>query len=187
MLTSNEAFTVRIEFAIDENGNVLITETNGIIDATNQPITNGEIILFTGIYGGFTTKANSNTIKGKYVDTYGNVYDYKIPCDENEEILIPVDEIDKSIVEKYKADYLYTLSKEELDSILNNMNNVLGEYEKTNRMVIDAPSSFVYIVVNGNKKEITTINHDTIKENTSEAGKNILSVIVKNNMIYNDK
>ena len=36
----------------------------------------------------------------------------------------------------------------------------------------------------GKKKEITTINRDTIKENISEAGKNILSVIVENNMIY---
>ena len=187
VLTSNEAFTVRIEFSIDENGNVLIAEKNGIIDARNQPITNGEIILFTGVYGGFTTKANANTIQGKYVDTYGNVYDYKIPCDEKEEMLVSVDEIDKSIVEKYRADYLYKLSKEELDSILNNINNVSGEYEKTNRKVIDAPLSFAYIVVNGKKKEITTINRETIKENISEAGKNILSVIVENNMIYIDK
>ena len=187
MLTSDEAFTIRIEFLIDENGEVLITETNGIIDATNQTITKGEIILFTGVYDGFTTKAKANTIKGKYVDTYGNVYEYTIPCDENEEMLIPVDEIDKSIVEKYKDEYLYTLSKEELDSILNNMKNVSGEYEKTDRMVIDAPSSFAYIVVNGKKKEIITINHNTIKENSSEAGKNILNVIVKNTMIYIDK
>ena len=187
VLTSNQAFTVRIEFSINENGEVVIVENAGVNDATNQPIAKGEIILFTGVYGGLATKANVNTIKGKCVDIYGNVYEYKIPCDENEEMLIPVDEIDKNIVEKYKADYLYTLSKEELDSILNNMKNVSGEYEKTDRMVIDAPSSFAYIVVNGKKKEITTINHNTIKENTSEEGKNILSVIVKNNMIYNDK
>ena len=111
--------------------------------------------------------------------------------------IVKVNDLQKEAIKyvsaKAQASYLKELidndllSKEELDSILNNINNVSREYEKTNRKVIDAPLSFAYIVVNGKKKEITTINRDTIKENISEAGKNILSVIVENNMIYIDK
>lgn len=33
-----------------------------------------EVILFIGYYGGYTTKAETNSIKGNYIDIEGNVY-----------------------------------------------------------------------------------------------------------------
>lgn len=144
-----------------------------------------EIILFTGYYGGYTTKAEANTVKGKCIDGYGNVYEYKIPCDENEEMLIEADKIDKEIVDKYKDNTIsLTLSKEDLETILNNIENVSEEYKNIGITTTDLPCSFIYIIKDGTKKELLIYNYDMAKENSSEAAKNILDVIAKNNMAY---
>lgn len=143
-----------------------------------------EIILFSGYYGGYTTKAEANTIKGKCIDKYGNVYEYKIPCDKNEEMLIDVNKIDSSIVEKYKGDIVTKLDKQDIDTILNNINNVSNEYKDIGITMEDSPCSFVYITMNENKKELLMYNYDSAKENVSESAKRILDVIVKNNIVY---
>ncbi len=143
-----------------------------------------EIILFTGYYGGYTTKAEANTIKGKCIDRYGNVYEYKIPCNENEEMLIDVNEIDSRIVEKYKGNIISSLNKDDINTILNNINNVSNEYENIGIIAEDLPCSFIYIIKNKNKKELYIYNYDSAKENLSESAKSILDVIVKNQIIH---
>lgn len=145
---------------------------------------NETIILFTGYYGGYTTKAEANTIKGKCIDKYGNVYEYKIPCDKNEEMLIDVNNIDREIVEKYKRNVVSKLSKEDIDTILNNINNVSDEYRDIGITMEDSPCSFVYIIVNGNRKELLMYNYASAKENISESAKSILEVVTKNSIVY---
>lgn len=145
---------------------------------------NEEIILYTGYYGGYTTKSEANTIKGKCIDRYGNVYEYQIPCNKNEEMLIDVDKIDVPIVEKYKRKVVSKLSKEDKDIILNNINNVSDEYKDTGITMEDSPCSFIYIMTNKNKKELLMYNYDSAKENVSESAKNIFDVLAKNNLTY---
>lgn len=143
-----------------------------------------QIILFTGYYGGYTTKAEANTIKGKCIDRYGNVYEYKIPCNKNEEMLININEIDIQIVEKFKGNLTSSLNKEDIATILNNINNVSDEYKDIEIVTEDLPYSFIYIIKDKNKKELYVNNQDTTKENSSQSAKNILDVIVKNQIIY---
>lgn len=143
-----------------------------------------EIILFSGYYGGYTSKAEANTIKGKCIDKYGNVYEYKIPCDKNEEMLIDINKIDRRIVEKYRGDIVAKLDKQDVDTILNNIDSVSSEYKDIGITMEDSPSSFIYIVSKENEKELLIYNYDSAKENVSEAAKNILDVIFKNNIGY---
>lgn len=137
------------------------------------------VMIFTGYYGGHTTKANANTIKGKCIDRYGNVYDYEIPCDENEEMQVGIDEINTDMVEKYKGDKAIQLSEQDLEIILNNMNNISNEYKNVSIVAEDAPSYFAYIIVGENKWKLMSDS----KENISEAGTQIIDVIRKNNII----
>lgn len=143
-----------------------------------------KIILFSGYYGGYTSKAEANTIKGKCIDKYGNVYEYKIPCDKNEEMLIDVNNIDREIIEKYKGNLVSKLTTEDINTILNNINYVSDEYKDIGITMEDSPCSFIYIMMNENKKDLLIYNYDSSKENISESAKSILDVIVKNNIVY---
>ena len=69
----------------------------------------GTVIIYTGSYGAFI---NPHTITGKFIDIYGNIYNYKIPSDENGNMRLPVAKIDEKVLKKYKTDYISTLSKE---------------------------------------------------------------------------
>lgn len=143
-----------------------------------------EIILFSGYYGGYTSKAEANTIKGKCIDKYGNVYEYKIPCDKNEEMLIDINNIDREIIEKYKGNLVSKLTTEDINTILDNINYVSDEYKDIGITMEDSPCSFIYIMMNKNKKDLLIYNYDSAKENVSESAKSILDVIVKNNIVY---
>lgn len=143
-----------------------------------------EIILYTGYYGGYTKKQEANSIKGKCIDRYGHIYEYKIPCNENEEMLIDVNKINKDVVEKYKGKMIDSLNKKDIDIILDNINNVNDKYKNTEIKLEDSPYSFVYMLTNENQKELLIYNNEGTKENTSEGAKIIIDIIAKNDIIY---
>lgn len=143
-----------------------------------------EIVLYTGYYGGYTTKEEANSIKGRCIDRYGHIYEYKIPCDKNEEMLIDINKISKEVIKKYKGNIISSLNKNDIDIILNNLNNINDEYKETAIRAEDSPYSFIYIITNKNQKELLIYNSNGTKENISEGSKRILDVIVKNNIVY---
>lgn len=139
-----------------------------------------EVILFTGYYGGYTTKAEANSIKGQYIDIEGNVYEYRIPCNEEHEMSIAINELNGKVVEKYKGRIVSKMSKEDLNLILENRNYVTEEYEDKQTCSEDAPSSFIYVMSNGKAKLLSKCSSANVKENISTSAKNILDVLVKN-------
>ena len=143
-----------------------------------------DIILFTGYYGGYTEKSEANSIKGKCIDFYGNVYEYKIPCNEKEEMLIPVKDITKEVVEKYKGNVVSTLKKEEVDILLRNQNRITDECKTIGIQAEDSPYSFVYLLSNGKQKALLEYASTHSRENVSKSGKEILDLLVKNQILY---
>jgi hypothetical protein len=147
------------------------------------------------VYGGYTTKADANTIKGKYIDGYGNIYEYTIPCDENEDLLVNIDDIDKSTIIKYAGNKISSISTEDLNVIKENIYNVKEEYENVGIAMVDSPSSFVK--VSYYKNDLTPVDYDRSdltdlitytsssgKNNTSEASNNIIKILSKYNLLY---
>lgn len=150
-------------------------------------------IVISGMYGGYTSKAEANTIKGKYIDGYGNVYEYTIPCNENEELSINIDEIDKEIVLKYQGTKICNISKEDINEIKNNLADIEENYENIGIWVEDSPLSFVKVkyvkkndltVVDYDKAEFSDLIKSTNEMNISESGKKIISILNKYNLVY---
>jgi hypothetical protein len=153
-------------------------------------------IVVYGVYGGYTTKADANTIKGRYIDGYGNIYEYTIPCDENEELLVNIDDIDKSTIIKYAGNKISSISTEDLNTIKENIYNVKEEYDENVGIVMeDSPSSFVK--VSYYKNDLTPVDYDRSdltdlitytsssgRNNTSEASNNIIKILSKYNLVY---
>ncbi len=146
------------------------------------------------MYGGYTSKAEANTIKGKYIDGYGDVYEYTIPCNENEELSINIDEITSNEISKYVGKKINTISKEDIAEIKNNLANIEDEYENIGIWAEDAPLSFVKVkyvkknnllVVDYDKAEFTDLIKSTNEMNISETGKKIISILNKYNLVYN--
>ncbi len=153
-----------------------------------------EPIIVCGMYGGYTSKAEANTIKGKYIDGYGDVYEYTIPCNENEELSINIDEITSNEISKYVGKKINTISKEDIAEIKNNLANIEDEYENIGIWAEDAPLSFVKVkyvkknnllVVDYDKAEFTDLIKSTNEMNISETGKKIISILNKYNLVYN--
>ena len=145
------------------------------------------------MYGGYTTKAEANTIKGKYIDGYGDVYEYKIPCNENEEISIDIDKIRAIEMPRYVGNKVNTISKEDINEIKNNLADIEEDYENIGIWAEDSPLSFVKVkyvkkndltVVEYGKSEFTDLIKSSNEMNISEAGKKILDILNKYNLVY---
>lgn len=148
-----------------------------------------EPILVYGTYGGYTTKKEANTIKGKFIDGYGDIYEYTIPCNVNEELMVNIDDIEKNIIIKYKGNNIGNISKEDLNELKNNLKNVNEEYTNIEQEAEDLPSYFIKVAYTPkndltlqdySRKDLTDlINYkDTVgKKNISEAGKQILEIL----------
>ncbi len=155
---------------------------------------NEDIIAICGIYGDNTSKHEATTIKVKCIDGYGDIYEYIIPCNENEEFLVDINDIDKNTIANYQGNYITSISKEDLNEIKNNLKNLEEKYSNitTNG---DIQSSFVKVVnlkqygdiiIDSNDSDfIDLIIHTPSfrQENTSESSKNILNILVKYNLI----
>lgn len=151
-------------------------------------------IVICGMYGGYTTKAEANTIKGKYIDGYGDIYEYTIPCNENEELRINIDEITENEISKYVGEKVSNISKEDIAEIKDNLVNIEEEYENVGIWAEDEPLSFVKVkyvkknnllVVDYDKPEFTDLIKSTNEMNISESGKKIISILNKYNLVYN--
>lgn len=150
-------------------------------------------IVICGMYGGYTSKAEANTIKGKYIDGYGDVYEYTIPCNENEELRINIDEITENEISKYVGEKVSTISKEDIEEIKNNLADIEDKYENIGIWAEDMPSSFIKVkyvkknnllVVDYDKAEFTDLIKSTNEMNISESGKKILDILNKYNLVY---
>lgn len=150
-------------------------------------------IVICGTYGGYTSKAEANTIEGNYIDGYGNVYKYKIPCDEKEELLVGIDELNIEIVMKYTGEKVATISKEEINEIKNNLRDIEEEYEEKGIWVEDIPLSFVKVkyikkddltVAENNKGELIDLIKITNEINISEAGNKIINILKRYHLVY---
>lgn len=150
-------------------------------------------IVICGMYGGYTTKTEANTIKGKYIDGYGDIYEYTIPCNENEELRINIDEITENEILKYVGEKVSTISKEDIEEIKNNLADIEDEYENIGIWAEDAPLLFVKVkyvkknnllVVDYDKAEFTDLIKSTNEMNISESGKKILNILNKYNLVY---
>lgn len=150
-----------------------------------------EPILVYGTYGGYSTKKEANTIKGKFIDGYGDIYEYTIPCNVNEELMVNIDDIEKNIIIKYKENNIGNISKEDLNELKNNLKNVNEEYANIEQEAEDLPSYFIKVAYTPkndltlqdySRKDLTDlINYkDTVeKKNISEEGKQILEILNK--------
>ena len=155
-----------------------------------------DIIVAYGIYGGNITKSEANTIKGKCIDGYGDIYEYKIPCNENQELLVEIEGIDKNIISKYQGNKIASISIEDLNTIKNNLNNLKEEYSNTKTINEDMQLSFVKVshkknndnnmlvldYENSSLMDLLVDTYNVRKENTSEASKNILNILTKYNL-----
>ena len=157
---------------------------------------NEDIIAICGIYSDNISKDESNMIKGNCIDGYGDIYEYNIPCNENEELLVDINDIDKNIIAKYQGDYITSISKEDLNEIKSNLSNLREDYSNINTTNKDTKSSFVKvlntnhyngdIIIDSNDGDfIDLIIHTTNfrQENISESSKNILNILAKYNLI----
>lgn len=102
------------------------------------------------------------------------------PCNEEHEMSIAINELNGKVVEKYKGRIVSKMSKEDLKLILENRNYVTEEYEDKQTYSEDDPSSFIYVMSNGNAKLLSKCSSANVKENISTSAKNILDVLVKN-------
>lgn len=150
-------------------------------------------IVICGMYGGYTSKAEANTIKGKYIDGYGDVYEYTIPCNENEELRINIDEITENEISKYVGEKVSTISKEDIEEIKNNLADIEDEYENIGIWAEDVPLSFVKVkyvkknnllVVDYDKAEFTDLIKSTNEMNISQSAKKILNILNKYDLVY---
>ena len=154
-----------------------------------------DIIIAYGSYGGNTTKSEANTIKGKCIDGYGDVYEYKIPCNENQELLVNIEDIDKNIISKYQGNKIAAISSEDLNEIKNNLNNLKEDYSNTKNIHEDIQLYFVKVPHIKNNDNMLVVDYENSslmdlivdtsnfrKENTSESSKNILSILKKYNL-----
>ena len=141
-----------------------------------------EAIIYTGYYGGYTTKKEANSVKGKIIDGYGNIYQYEIPCNENEELLYEISDINKEIIEKYKGNAIGKISEEDLKSIIDNLSTISNEYVSYGISMEDEASYFVNAVYNATINLISN-TQEGVTKNSSESGKKILEVLDKNELI----
>lgn len=155
-----------------------------------------DIIVAYGIYGGNITKSEANTIKGKCIDGYGDIYEYKIPCNENQGLLVEIESIDKNIISKYQGNKIASISIEDLNTIKNNLNNLKEEYSNTKTINEDMQLSFVKVshkknndnnmlvldYENSSLMDLLVDTYNVRKENTSEASKNIFNILTKYNL-----
>ena len=157
---------------------------------------NEDIIAICGIYGDNISKPEANTIKGNCIDGYGDVYEYKIPCNENEELLVDFNDIDKNIIAKYQGNYITSISKEDFNEIKSNLSNLKKDYSNINTTNKDTQSSFVKVLTtkqyngdiiidsnDGDFIDLIIYTPNFRRENTSESSKNILNILAKYNLI----
>lgn len=167
-------------------------ESTLIIDVDS----NEDIIAICGIYSDNISKHESNMIKGNCIDGYGDIYEYNMPCNENEELLVDINDIDKNIIAKYQGDYIASISKEDLNEIKSNLSNLKEDYSNINTTNKETLSSFVKvlntnhyngdIIIDSNDGDfIDLIIHTSNfrQENISETSKNILNILAKYNLI----
>lgn len=155
-----------------------------------------DIIVIYGVCSGNTTDSGSNTIKGKCVDGYGDIYEYKIPCDEKQEILLVIESIDKNTIAKYQGNKITSISSEDLNIIKSNLDNLKEEYSNTKTRNKNNQISFVKVFHKKNNEDTILVldyennslidllveTSDVRKENISEAGKEILNTLAKYNI-----
>ena len=149
------------------------------------------LIVVFGFYGGNKTKAEANTIKGKCIDGYGDIYEFQIPCNENQELLVDVDNINNSIILKYKGNKLDSISEEDLREIENNLYNVNYSTEKIPNK--NTELYFVKVALKNNDENsninLSYKNNEFIDlivntseyrtRNMSTASKNILNILTQ--------
>lgn len=157
---------------------------------------NEDIIAICGIYSDNISKHESNIIKGNCIDGYGDIYEYNIPCNENEELLVDINDIDKNIIAKYQGDYITSISKEDLNEIKSNLSNLREDYSNINTTNKDTKSSFVKVlntnhyngdmIIDSNDGDFIDLiiyTSNFRQENISESSKNILNILAKYNLI----
>ncbi len=149
------------------------------------------MLIVLGSYGGNKPKAEANTINGKCIDGYGDIYEYQIPCNENQDILVNIDDINNNIISKYKGEKINSISEEDLKEIKNNLNNI--EYSTTDITNENNQLYFLKVAKQDNSTNNTiTLDYknsdfiDLIKDsseyrtkNTSTACQNILEILSK--------
>lgn len=162
----------------------LVTNLSIKKDNEDNKGNNDSDILFLSInYGGFTTKEIANTVNGKYINSNGEIYEYQIPCDDEGELTVEINNIDSDIVKKYKTTLINKISENDLKEIKTNIKNITETYNENNVNKLDAGSSMYYII--RNNKRILIKEDDSLKEkeNNSEAGKKIIEILKNNNIL----
>ncbi len=148
------------------------------------------------VYGTYSENSN-NTIKGKYIDGYGDIFEYTIPCNKNQELLIKVDYIDKDFIEKYKGNQIGSISKEDLEIIKENMTNMEYKYKNIDNQN-DNKFFFIKVlntsnIIKNNKIKLNEYSEDDFitlientenvkEENVSKQSQNIINILKKYEM-----
>lgn len=138
------------------------------------------------IIGKYINDKNNKTKEtlGKYIDGYGDVFKYRIPYGEKE--------IDNTVIEKYKEEKITTITKEDLEILKSNLNNM--EYSTKKETENGKKIGFVKVAYRDKNKDDNTmiIDYrdsdfiDIIKEeasytmkNTSKSAENIMNILLK--------
>lgn len=157
---------------------------------------NENAIAICGVYGGNNPELETNTIKGKYIDGYGDIYEYQVPYNEDQELLSNINDINEKSILKYKENKISSISKDDLNKMKDAFNNVKEKYSEEKIANKDEPLSFVKVLYgkmdgdmfftgykNGNLIDLVISRSDSKKENISEAGKDIIDILVKYELI----
>lgn len=154
-----------------------------------------DIIAICGYYYNDKDKSEINTINGQFMDGYGDIYEYTIPYDKNQELLIDIDHIDRNIISKYQGNKISTVSNDDLHKIKYNLHSIKEKYITTETTTQNNKLGFVKVLYKANNENMVVLdyNDNTLidliihnsnlkKENISEAGKDILNILAKYNL-----
>ncbi len=154
---------------------------------------NEEIIAICGNYNKNTSNSTNNVISGRCIDGYGDVYEFEVPYNENQEPLENINNIDKNVISKYQGKKVDSIAKDDLNIIKNNLSTIKENYSDIKTQ--DIKISFIKVLNNINKESngnIIVLNYnnsdyidlliytDSLKqENISESSKKIINILRK--------
>ncbi len=151
-----------------------------------QEIDSNDVIIYTTASLSYGTMEQTSKVYGDFVCTNGEIYSYEIPGNENGE-RFDVEKINTEVLKKYATGFGYKakLSEEDLKQITENLEQIENEYETVSMELLDGPSfSSVYILKGESRNPLITYSGGQYMKNSSIAGKIIIELLEKNNIVY---
>ncbi len=153
------------------------------------------IIAMYGSYVSDKENPEANTIRGLCIDGYGDIFEYTIPCNKDNELSVDIEDIDRNSFFQYQGSKISSMSQEDLEKLKNDLYNLVEKYSTTENISENKQLGFIKVLYKRKNNDMLLVdysNKDFIdlivcgpnsrKENISKTGKDILSILKKYNL-----